>query len=92
MGHRQTIQPSLTVLLKEEVRKKPGRLHFMRARIAVENGRYIAETAGDQNTGILRTMVRANGLALLPADRGVFPAGSEVQVHLLDRGFEILES
>jgi molybdopterin molybdotransferase len=91
MGHRQTVQSGITALLKDEVRKKPGRLHFMRVRIDVENGRYIAETAGDQNTGILKTMVRANGLALLPADRVLFPAGTEVQVHLLDRGFEMLE-
>jgi molybdopterin molybdotransferase len=91
MGHRRIMQSGITALLREEVRKKPGRLHFMRVRIEIENGRYIAETAGDQNTGILTTMVRANGLALLPADRGVFPAGTEVQVHLLDRGFEMLE-
>jgi molybdopterin biosynthesis enzyme len=34
-------------------------------------------------TGILRTMIRANGIALLSAARDVFAAGEEVEVILL---------
>ncbi len=44
----------------------------------------IASTSGDQNTGILRTMVRANGIGILPADRELFAAGEEIAIHLLD--------
>ena len=91
MGHRRVVKPFVTAILQDEVRKKPGRLHFLRVRVEKENGRYVARTAGDQNTGILRTMIQANGLAFLAPDEAVFPAGTELPVHLLDRGFEMLE-
>ena len=91
MGHRRVVKPFVTAILQDEVRKKPGRLHFLRVRVEKENGRYVARTAGDQNTGILRTMIQANGLAFLAPSQAVFPAGSELPVHLLDRGFEMLE-
>ena len=92
MGHRRVLKPFVTAVLAEEVRKKAGRLHFLRVRVEKEEGRYIARTSGGQDTGILRTLVRANALAFLPPDIAIFPAGSEVQVHLLDRGFEMLEA
>ena len=91
MGHRRVIKPFVTAILQEEVRKKAGRLHFLRVRVEVENGRYHARASGDQNTGILRTMVQANGLAFLPPEQVVFPVGCELQAHLLDREFEMLE-
>ena len=72
MGHTRVIKPLITAILQEEVRKKAGRLHFLRVRVEVENGRYLARTSGDQNTGILRTMVNANGLAFLPSDQASF--------------------
>jgi molybdopterin molybdotransferase len=92
MGHRRVIRRLVNAVLREEVRKKPGRLHFLRVRIGVENGRYWAASAGDQNTGILSTLVRADGLAVLPKDRGVFSAGEEVAVHLLRGDLEMEEA
>ncbi|MDH3869815.1 MAG: molybdopterin molybdenumtransferase MoeA, partial [Desulfuromonadales bacterium] len=69
--------------LKETATKKPGRVQFLRVRV-VENGeRLVASSSGDQNTGILRTMLRANGIAFLPADREQILAGEEVDVHLI---------
>ncbi|MGZ9148111.1 MAG: molybdopterin molybdotransferase MoeA [Candidatus Deferrimicrobiaceae bacterium] len=83
MGHRRVIKPYVRAALRSEVRKKPGKVHFLRVRIEVENGVHWATSAGDQNTGILRTMVRANGIAVLPKGKTVFSAGEEVPVHLL---------
>jgi molybdopterin molybdotransferase len=83
MGHRRVIKPYVRAVLRSEVRKKPGKVHFLRVRIEVENGVHWATSAGDQNTGILRTMVRANGIAVLPKEKTVFSAGEEVPVHLI---------
>jgi len=83
MGHRGVIKPYVRATLRGEVRKKPGKVHFLRVKIEVENGKYWATTAGDQNTGILGTMLRANGIAVLPKDKTVFSPGEEVEVHLL---------
>jgi molybdopterin molybdotransferase len=65
------------------VRKKAGKVNFLRVGIEVRSGEYFASSAGDQNTGILRTMVLADALAVLPADKTFFAAGEKVDVHLL---------
>ena len=91
MGHRRVIKPSVQATLSAEVRKKAGKVHFLRVRIEVENGKYWAISAGDQNTGILGTTLRANGIAVLPKDKTVFPPGEGVAVHLLHGDVGMLE-
>jgi molybdopterin molybdotransferase len=91
MGHRRVIKPYVRATLRGEVRKKPGKVHFLRIRIEVENGKYWATTAGDQNTGILGTMLRSNGIAVLPKEKTVFSRGEEVEVHLLHGDAGMLE-
>ncbi len=83
-GHRRLIQPTLPAVLREPARKKAGRVQFLRVRVAEGEGGLEASSSGDQNTGILRTMVQANGIAILPAELGDLPAGAAVEVHLLD--------
>ncbi len=84
LGHHEVIRPFVRAVLRESVKKKAGRVQFLRVRVTAENRRLLASSSGDQNTGILRTMVRANGIAVLPAERERFEAGEEVDVHLLD--------
>jgi len=83
MGHARVIRPYVKAILQETETKRPGRVQFLRVRV-VDNGEQLtASSSGDQNTGILRTMVRANGIAVLPADRDRVEAGEEVDVHLI---------
>ena len=89
MGHSKVLRRTVRGYLVEDVRKKPGKLNFLRVRVAVEAGRYLASTSGDQNTGILKTMLCCNALALLPADRIEFRAGEEVDLHILDQTVEM---
>jgi molybdopterin molybdotransferase len=84
MGHRKVIRPFVTGVLKEDAKKKPGKVNFIRVRVERENGILVASTAGDQHTGILRTMIRADALALLPSEASVVTAGSEVGLYLLN--------
>jgi len=71
-------------VLAEATRKRPGRVQFLRVAARREAGRLVVSSAGDQNTGIVRTMLRANGIVILPAERDRFEAGEEVEVLLLD--------
>ncbi|TGU72197.1 molybdopterin molybdotransferase MoeA [Geomonas terrae] len=89
MGHEKVFRRTVSGVLKEGARKKAGKLNFLRVHVTLENGRYVASTSGDQNTGILKTMLRCNALALLPADRTEFAAGEEVDLHLLDPTLEL---
>jgi molybdopterin molybdotransferase len=83
MGRKKVVRPLVKATLAGEVRKKPGKVHFLRVGIEVRDGEYFASSAGDQNTGILRTMVLADALAVLPADRTSFAAGETVDIFLL---------
>jgi len=83
MGRKRVLRPLVKATLAGEVRKKPGKVHFLRVGIEVRGGEYIASSAGDQNTGILRTMVLADAIAVLPADKTVFAAGERVDIFLL---------
>lgn len=83
MGHQRVVRPFVKGVLKEDTRKKTGKVSFIRVRVTIEDGRYTASTAGDQHTGILRTMVCANGLAVLPREATFLPAGTEVDLQIL---------
>ena len=88
MGHKNLFRPVVEAILKENIRKKPGRRHFMRARVSLEEGRYVVTTTGPQGSGILNSMVEANGLLIVPEEETEIKAGEKVQVQILDRGFE----
>jgi len=87
MGHRQLFRPVVEAILKEDVSKKPGRRHFIRSLVSFEEGRYFVTTTGAQGSGILRSMIRANALIILPEDCEIVRAGEKVMAQLLDRNF-----
>ena len=88
MGHKNLFRPIVEAFLKEQIRKKPGRRHFMRARVSLEGGRYMVTTTGPQGSGILNSMVEANGLLIVPEEVTEIKAGERVRVQILDRSFE----
>jgi molybdopterin molybdotransferase len=80
-GRADHLAPEFEARLSREVRKKRGRLNFLRVRLSMKDGEWWAESTGLQGSGILRTMVPADGLALVPAAAESLPAGSKVIVH-----------
>jgi molybdopterin molybdotransferase len=86
MGHREMVRPLFPAVLQSDLRKKKGQTALVRVKLECTQGRYIAWSAGKQDTGLVRTMMEANAVAVLPADRESFAAGEEVQVHLLGAG------
>jgi molybdopterin molybdotransferase len=85
MGHRQIFRPVIEAILKEDIHKEPGRRHFVRASVTFERDHYFVTITGAQESGILRSMVKANGLVVIPEDREIVRAGETVKVQLLDR-------
>jgi molybdopterin molybdotransferase len=83
MGHTRVIKPFVKATLQEAIIKKAGRVQFLRVRVTDDGERMIASSSGDQNTGILSTMLRANGIAFLPACRERIEAGEEIDVHMI---------
>jgi len=91
-GHRRLLRPLFKVVLRDEVRKKPGKAQIVRIRLERDNGRWYATSAGNQQTAILKTMVDAEALAVLPAEGARFPAGTEVDAHFYGNHIDLVEA
>ena len=87
MGYRQIFRPVIEATLKEEIKKIVGRRYFVRGFVSVEKDQYVVTTTGEQGSGILRSMVKANGLIVIIEDQEIVRAGEKVKVQLLDRTF-----
>ena len=85
MGHDRLFRPTVTAFLTEDIRKKRGRRYFIRGIISRgEDGGLHARTTGEQGSGILRSMSRANGIIVLPEEADGAGAGDRVEVYLID--------
>jgi molybdopterin molybdotransferase len=77
--------PMFKVPLGAPIRKAPGRTEFQRGILTGDPARgYTVRTTGDQGSGILSSMSRANCFIVLPADSGDVAAGEPVDVQLLE--------
>jgi molybdopterin molybdotransferase len=83
LGHASWEWPSTTAALAEPIERKDGRRHYHRVRLRGTAAGIRAELTGDQGSGILTSMVQADGIAVIPEDRHHLPAGSRVRVLLL---------
>jgi molybdopterin molybdotransferase len=83
MGRSQIFRPEATAVLDSPIGRKTGRVEFIRVIVEWREGRYHARATGPQGSGILRSMVLGNALAVLPEDVGRLEAGSEVNIQLL---------
>ena len=91
-GQRQVLRPLFKAVLREELKKKPGKVQIVRLRLEKENGTWYATSAGNQQTAILKTMVDAQAIAVLPAKSTRFAAGDEVDVHYYGNYIELVET
>ena len=57
----------------------------VRARLREMAAGYEATLTGDQGSGVLNSLVQADGLAVIPEEADHLPAGTEVEVLLLSR-------
>ncbi len=77
-------RPLLTVAAANAIRKQPGRREYLRGTVVAVDGRWQVKTAGNQGSGVLRSMSEANCFVVLPeACAGVQP-GDQVAVELFE--------
>jgi len=86
-GHRNYFRPTLQARLAETLRKKAGRLHFVRVVLERRGGEVVASSTGSQSSGVLRSMARAQGLLIFPAEATEIAAGDTATVQVLDPEF-----
>ncbi len=83
MGYREVFRPQVTVRVKGSLRNETHKTRFLRVKVEKTATGLVAESAGDQNTGILSTMLHANAIAVLPAEQTELSDGEQVEVQLL---------
>jgi len=83
-GRRVLTRPSVRAVLGETLRKKPGRLHFVRVTLARDGELLVATSTGNQSSGVLRSMALAQGLLVFPAGASELAAGALAEVMVLD--------
>ena len=85
MGSTQAPAPLLRATSTERLHKKPGRTEYQRAWVSTAaDGTLQVRTTGHQGSGVLSSMVQANGLIVLAHEQGDVAAGDAVSVMLLE--------
>jgi molybdopterin molybdotransferase len=80
LGRSSLHSPVVTARLAAPVKTTTGLTQFMRVRLHPEHGTLVATLTGPQGSGILSSVVKADGLMVVPEDVGEIAAGSEVNV------------
>ncbi|MBI3913619.1 MAG: molybdopterin molybdotransferase MoeA [Chloroflexi bacterium] len=84
LGKNKFTRPSVTAQLLEDATNSADRRNFIRVIVEKKNGEYVARTTGEQGSGILTSISKANGLLVMPEDLTFIRAGSEVEIQMLD--------
>ena len=81
MGANTPAPPLLRARSTVAIRKKPGRTEYQRGTVSTApDGSLHVQTTGNQGSGVLSSMVQANGLIVLHHAQGNVAAGDEVDV------------
>lgn len=88
MGLEHEPRPIVTAKLTRRVSTALGRKTFVRVRVFQQNGEILAEPISSRGSGIISTMVKANGYVVAPENREGLLEGEAVQVHLFN-AFEV---
>jgi molybdopterin molybdotransferase len=86
-GHATWERPIVKAIFQETFSKQTDRRHFLRGVLAYENGALVVRTTGKQGSGILTSMVKANGFIDVPEEVEGLQPGDVVNVQLLSRNF-----
>jgi molybdopterin molybdotransferase len=85
MGSTRPAPPLLRAACTEPLRKKPGRTEYQRGTVTTApDGSLQVRTTGNQGSGVLSSMVQANGLIVLHHGQGNVAVGDLVDVMVFD--------
>lgn len=83
LGHVDLAKPSVQAIVDEPLTNS-GRRGFVRVIVTRRQDGYHARTTGEQGSGVLTSMAKANGLAIVSEGVRHVKAGSELVVQMLD--------
>jgi len=84
MGKEILTKPTIHAIIENDVANREGRRIFARVTVSKRGNQYYACLTGQQGSGILTSMAKANGLAVIPETSKGVKAGDVVRVQMLD--------
>ncbi len=84
MGYERILPATVKVRLISPLTNETSKQRFLRVRIDETGEGLVCGSAGNQNTGVLKTMLNANAIAVLPPDCPELLVGSEIDVQLMN--------
>ncbi len=84
MGRSNLAGPNITAMMEDPVKNNDGRRIFARVVVSRRDGKYFARLTGPQGSGILTSMTKANGLAVIPESTKEVKPGGTVEVMMFD--------
>lgn len=81
-GCSTLMRPTVTAILAGDLRKRPGRLHFVRVRLSRRDDGWVATPTGAQGSHVQTSLVDCHGVARFGKTEESLRAGSEVVVEV----------
>ena len=85
LGSEKVVRPLVSALTTTELSSSPGKKSFLRVWLEVRDGAYVVSPVSGSGSHLLAGLARANALAIIPEAVEHVPAGSAVQVMMLER-------
>jgi molybdopterin molybdotransferase len=82
-------RPTVNAVLTRKVAAALGRRTFVRVRVTLKNGEFLAEPISARGSGAISTMTRSNGFVVVPENRGGVTEGEVVMVRLFGKLEEV---
>lgn len=87
MGHSRIHRPKIKAVLVGDISNRGDRPHLVRVKVTLAHGEYHVSPSGNQSSANLTSLTQSNALLYLVPNSSLV-AGSQVEVILLERGFE----
>jgi len=84
LGKKTLVKPAIQAIIEDNVKNTDGRRMFARVMVTKRGGQCRARLTGPQGSGILTSMTKANGLAVIPENTKGVMRGDIVKVQMLD--------
>jgi molybdopterin molybdotransferase len=84
MGRRNLAGLNIEAVMEDSIENRDGRRIFARVAVSKRNGKYYASITGPQGSGILTSMMKADGLAIVPETTKQIKPGTTVEVMMFD--------
>jgi molybdopterin molybdotransferase len=84
MGRTDYSRPVISAIIEDEIENVDGRRIYARVIVEKQENKYFARLTGSQDSAIMSSMLKANGLAVISEDSEIIKKGDKVQVMLLN--------